>query len=94
MFFIFSFVYHFVISFSGIVNYFKTLATHGISSLTHSETKNSIVKTKGERVAGHTEKSELQWLYSKAITPFWDLQLFHFTHYLSYNRVVFHTTCK
>ncbi|CAC9647524.1 copper resistance protein B [bacterium endosymbiont of Bathymodiolus sp. 5 South] len=32
------------------------------------------VKTKGERVAGHTEKSELQWLYSKAVTPFWDLQ--------------------
>jgi YbgC/YbaW family acyl-CoA thioester hydrolase len=51
------------------------------------------VKTKGERVAGHTEKSELQWLYSKAITPFCTSQ-FHFTHYLSYNRVVFHTTCK
>ncbi|CAC9978406.1 Copper resistance protein B [uncultured Gammaproteobacteria bacterium] len=32
------------------------------------------VKTRGEKVAGKTEKSELQLLYSKAITPFWDLQ--------------------
>jgi hypothetical protein len=31
---------------NSIVNYLKTLATHGISSLRHSETKNSIVKTK------------------------------------------------
>jgi hypothetical protein len=35
---------------TSIVNYFKTLATHGISSLTHSETKNSIVKTKNSIV--------------------------------------------
>jgi copper resistance protein B len=33
------------------------------------------VKTRGEKVAGKTEKSELQLLYSKAIAPFWDLQL-------------------
>ena len=32
-------------------------------------------KTKGERVDGKTENAELQLLYSKAIAPYWDLQL-------------------
>ena len=32
-------------------------------------------KTKGERVDGQTESAELQLLYSKAIAPYWDLQL-------------------
>jgi hypothetical protein len=34
-----------------IVSHSKTLATHGISSLTHSETKNSIVQTKNHIVS-------------------------------------------
>ncbi|MBW5290896.1 MAG: Copper resistance protein B [Candidatus Ruthia sp. Asou_11_S2] len=32
------------------------------------------IKTRGEKVSGKTEKSELQLLYSKAIAPFWDVQ--------------------
>ncbi|MBA5249401.1 MAG: copper resistance protein B [Gammaproteobacteria bacterium] len=32
------------------------------------------IKTKGEKVAGDTEKSELQLLYSKAVDPYWDIQ--------------------
>ena len=32
------------------------------------------IKAEGERVGSNTEQSELQLLYSKAVTPFWDLQ--------------------
>ena len=32
-------------------------------------------KTEGERADGETESSELQLLYSKAISPFWDMQI-------------------
>jgi copper resistance protein B len=32
-------------------------------------------KTEVERVDGNTEEAELQMLYSRAIAPFWDLQL-------------------
>jgi len=32
-------------------------------------------KTKGEKVDGKTENAELQLLYSKAIAPYWDLQM-------------------
>ena len=31
-------------------------------------------KSEGERVAGETEEAELQLLYSRAISPFWDFQ--------------------
>jgi copper resistance protein B len=31
-------------------------------------------KTEGERVSGDTEEAELQLLYSRAISPFWDIQ--------------------
>jgi len=34
-----------------------------------------VFKTEGERAEGETEKAELQLLYGKAITPFWDVQL-------------------
>lgn len=33
------------------------------------------VKTELERVSGHTEEAEVQLLYSRAIAPYWDLQL-------------------
>jgi len=33
------------------------------------------IKTEGERVDSDTEESELQALYSRAIAPYWDLQL-------------------
>lgn len=33
------------------------------------------LKTEGEVVDGETEEGEVQLLYSRAITPFWDLQL-------------------
>lgn len=33
------------------------------------------IKTEVERVAGDTEEAELQLLYSRALYPFWDLQL-------------------
>lgn len=33
------------------------------------------IKTEGERINGTTEELEVQALYSKAITPFWDLQV-------------------
>ncbi len=32
------------------------------------------LKTSGEQVAGKTESSELQLLYSTAVSPFWDIQ--------------------
>ncbi|OMH31784.1 copper resistance protein B [Motiliproteus sp. MSK22-1] len=32
-------------------------------------------KTEGERADGETESSELQLLYSKAVAPFWDMQI-------------------
>jgi len=32
-------------------------------------------KTEGEQVDGETEESEFQFLYSKAIAPFWDFQV-------------------
>lgn len=33
------------------------------------------IKSSGERVNGKTEKTETEFLYSKAIAPFWDMQL-------------------
>jgi copper resistance protein B len=33
------------------------------------------IKTEGERSSSDTEKAEVQLLYSKAIAPFWDLQI-------------------
>lgn len=33
-----------------------------------------VFKTEGERADGETEKAELQFLYSKAIDPYWDIQ--------------------
>jgi copper resistance protein B len=33
------------------------------------------IKTKAERVNGSTENAEIELLYSKAILPFWDLQI-------------------
>lgn len=33
------------------------------------------IKTELERVGGETEEAELQFLYSKAIAPYWDLQM-------------------
>jgi len=33
------------------------------------------LKTEGERIHGETEEAELQLLYSRAIAPYWDLQL-------------------
>ena len=32
------------------------------------------IKSEGERLNGKTSEAELQVLYSKAVTPFWDLQ--------------------
>lgn len=32
-------------------------------------------KTEGERIHGETEEAELQLLYSRAVSPYWDLQL-------------------
>lgn len=33
------------------------------------------LKSEGERLDGHTESGELQLLWDRALTPFWDLQL-------------------
>lgn len=33
------------------------------------------LKTEGERVSGETEEAELQFLYSKAVATYWDLQV-------------------
>jgi copper resistance protein B len=33
------------------------------------------LKTEGEQVSGETEEAELQLLYSRAVSPFWDLQV-------------------
>ena len=33
------------------------------------------VKSEGKRASGETENSELQLLYSRAVAPFWDLQI-------------------